>query len=354
MRVPRVSIKHLNKSRSQLEWRNPDGCRRRLRVDSSVAEEYAFKIRQFLIQGKNPEVEMEKESNRERARNLKLKEFWHPFAKEHLPTLRPKTQELYRYLMNTISNYPIARLPLVEINRRAVIQYQQQRKGKVKPATINGEVRLIKTMLGCALGWEILDRDQRPGIKLLKEHNRRDVSNVTPEQIVALFECLPDTMADISKTALYTGFRKETILGRKIDQVQLPDIGDIGIVNIEAKGGGCLPKKIGPQAVKIFKKAIGARTEGYVFLSPRGDRYKSIHKTFDRRVRDLGIVIADGRKFCFHDLRRWYATRMLKSGRSLEEVRDALDHKDTATTGLYAKFMGGDDVFEPVLERKEE
>jgi len=350
MRVPKVSIKPLQKDGSQLEWRNPDGCRRRLRVDSSIAEEYAFRIRQWLIQGKNPEVEMEKITSRERVQNLKLKEFWFVFVKDHLPTLRPKTQVLYRYLMATISNHPIARLSLVEINRRVVAQYQQQRNGKASPATINREVQLIKSMLGRAYEWEILERDPRPGMKLLKEQNRRDVSNIRPEQMTALFESLPGSISNICEVALFTGFRKETIVGMMVSQVQLPDIGDTGTVRFEGKGGDHLVKNVGPQAVKILKEAIGNRTEGYVFLSPQGGRYISIHKTLDDRIRKLKITTADGQKFCFHDFRRLYATWMLNAGWSLDKVRDALDHKDRSTTDRYAKLVGGGEVFEPVLD----
>jgi len=354
MRIPRVSIKRLNKSRSQIEWRNPGGCRRRLRVDSDIAESVRLKILNALIEGKNPEAEMEKAGNRERAKNLKLKEFWWVFKKEHLPNLRPKTQALYCLLMEkTIVNYPIARLPICEINRRAVSQYQQQRKGKASQATINREVQLIKSMLGRAFEWEILDRDPRPGMKLLKESNRRDVSNIKPEQITALFEALPGSLADVCLFALYTGIRKENILSLKIEQVQLPDIGNIGVIKFEAKGGKQTTKQVGPHAVKILRRAIGDRKEGYVFLSPAGGRYSTIHRTLDRHVRKLGIRIADGRKFCFHDFRRLYATWMLTSGRSLEEVQAALGHADYATTQRYATFVMPERTWEPEELSKE-
>jgi len=347
MKIPKVSIKQLNKDRSQVEWRNPGGRRRRLRVDSDIAENVRLKILQALIEGKNPEAEMEKANNRERAKSLKLKEFWHVFEKEHLPILRPNTQDLYSRLMEkTIVNYPIVRLPICEINRRAVSQYQQQRNGKASPATINREVQLIKSMLGRAFEWEILDRDPRPGMKLLKESNRRDVSNIKPEQIAALFESLPVSMANVCKFALYTGLRKENILNLQIFQVQAPDIGDVSLV-LETKGGKQAVRRLGEQATGILRRAIGDRTEGYIFQSPRDGRYSSIHKTLDRYVRKLGIRIADGRKFCFHDFRRLYATWMLNSGKSLEEVQVALGHADYATTQRYATFVMPQRTWEP-------
>jgi len=356
MSVPKVTVKKDNSTDTWFIDYRYDGCRRRPRIgtDKGEAEKIAFEIRQHLMQGKDPELEMTRADNKERARNLKLKEFWFVFAEDHLPTLRPNTQALYRYLMETISNYPIAVLPLVQINRLVIAQYQKQRKGKASPATINREVQLIKSMLGRAYEWEILERDPRPGMKLLKEHNRRDVSNIKPEQITALFESLPDSISNICEVALFTGFRKETIVGMMISQVQLPDIGDNGTVRFEGKGGDHLVKNVGPQAVKILREAIGNRTEGYVFLSPNNGVYSTIHKTFDRHVRKLGINIACGRKLCFHDLRRLYATWMLNAGWSLDKVRDALDHKDRSTTDRYAKFIGGGEVFEPVLGRNGE
>lgn len=355
MLIPKVRVHRVKNSRTFFVEFRSNGHRYRWRIgeDYGEAHKVAFEIRQLLMAGKDPQVEMNKERIRHERQSGQLREFWPYFEREHLPTLRPKTREQYRYLMDTIKQYPIARMPICEIFGRATAQYQQQRKDKVSPTTINHEVKLIKSMLGRAVDWEILDRDPRPTIKLLKESNRRDVSNIKPEQIIALLESLPSTLANISAFALYTGIRKESILGLKIDQVQLPDIGGIGTVQIEAKGGGWTAKGIGPQAAKILRKAIGNRTEGYVFQSPKGERYKSIHKTFDRHVRELGIVIVDGRKFCFHDWRRLYATFMLNAGRNIEEVRDALGQKSNAVAKLYATFIAGDPWEPAKLTRKE-
>ena len=87
-------------------------------------------------------------------------------------------------------------------------------------------------------------------------------------------------------------------------------------------------------------------SENTVFPSPRGPRYHSIHKTFDRAVRKLGIRIAGDRKLQFHDLRRLCATWLLNRGRSLDEVREVLGHADRRTTDRYARLKVSGDVMD--------
>jgi len=75
-----------------------------------------------------------------------------------------------------------------------------------------------------------------------------------------------------------------------------------------------------------------------VFLNPRTNtRYYSIHKTFDRVVRKVGLTV-DGTKLRFHDLRHIHATWLLRAGVSLDALRELLGHRDRKTTDRYATF----------------
>ena len=77
---------------------------------------------------------------------------------------------------------------------------------------------------------------------------------------------------------------------------------------------------LGPAAIEVAKRAIGERREGYVFINPlTRTRYVSIHKSFNRAVRYLGITISDGTKLRIHDLRHVYATWLHRV--SLDKLR---------------------------------
>ena len=83
---------------------------------------------------------------------------------------------------------------------------------------------------------------------------------------------------------------------------------------------------------------IEDRKEGYVFLNPRTNtRSYSIHKVFNRTVRKVGLTV-NGTKLRFHDLRHIFGTWLLKSGISLDALRELMGHKDRSTTDRYASL----------------
>lgn len=81
----------------------------------------------------------------------------------------------------------------------------------------------------------------------------------------------------------------------------------------------------------VLKRNVGKRTEGFVFLSNTGDRYKSIHATFTRHVKNLRLEV-DGTKLRIHDLRHVFATWLLKKGVSLDSLRVLMGHSERGTT----------------------
>ena len=88
----------------------------------------------------------------------------------------------------------------------------------------------------------------------------------------------------------------------------------------------------------MLQRVIDNRKSGYVFLNPiTGRHYRSIHKTFDRAVRKVGITV-DGTKLRFHDLRHIFATWLHNAGISLDQIRPLMAHRDRSTTDRYANL----------------
>ena len=205
----------------------------------------------------------------------------------------------------------------------------------VKAATVNKDAAFLKCMLSKAHEWDVLDSNPLKGFKLFKESGKRDVF-LTPEQATALINELPDPIANIVEFAIYTGFRKENILSLRIKSLRFHDLTPAGEVELVVKGGKKELFPLGPTAIEVAKRAIGKRKEEYVFINPvTKTRYKSIHKTYDRAVRRLGLTIGDGSKLRFHDLRHVFATWLHKAGVSLDVLRSLLGHRDRATTDRY-------------------
>lgn len=181
------------------------------------------------------------------------------------------------------------------------------------------------------------------GLKLFKEAEKREV-NLTSQQAALLIERLPKPLNFIVEFAIYSGFRKENILDLRIESIKFYDIkpdGNLapeGEVELVVKGGRRERFLLGPHAVKVLKKAIEKRTQGFVFINTgTGTRYRSIHKTFDRAVRSVGLKV-NGTKLRFQDLRHVFATWLHMAGVSLDTLRPLLGHRDRATTDRYASL----------------
>ena len=217
------------------------------------------------------------------------------------------------------------------------------KKDRVKAAMVNREAVFVKGMLTKAVEWDYIDRNSLWGLKLFREAEKREV-NLTPEQATYLLTELPTPVDHIVEFAIYSGFRKENILGLKIEDVRFYDIKPEGKfvpegeAELIVKGGRREKYPLGPHAVKVLKKAINDRTEGYVFINPQtGKRYNTINKTFDRAVRKLGLTM-NGSKLRIHDLRHVFATWLHMAGVSLDSLRPLLGHRNRSTTDRYASI----------------
>ena len=338
----------------QLNYYSPDGRRRRLSVgeDRLHAERMKNLFQEWLYQGKDPEEELKLSEKAGSDKIETFREFFPVFMERHGSDQSKATQRVYNLFFSNISRCnAIADVPLNTISKAAVIRYRKERmnQDEVKPATANRETAFIRNILNRAVEYDIIQHNPLNSLKNLKEDNRREVTNITPETIKQLMGELPSSVADIVEFAVYTAFRKENVLSLTVDQVEFSTDKKSAKIRHIAKGNKYRVVQVGTKAVKVLKRAIGQRKTGYIFLNPDSKtRYTCIHKSFDRAVRKLKINIATGKKLCFHDLRRVCATWLLQKGRSLDEVREVLGHSDWATTDLYATMKVSGDVYDSV------
>ncbi|MBW2059833.1 MAG: site-specific integrase [Deltaproteobacteria bacterium] len=325
-----------------LHFYSPNGRRRRLTVgsDPQMAQRLSMKFTDWLLEGKDPEVELEQAKKKGQVKAITLRDFYPTFMKNHGVHQSRSMQELYRYSFKNLSRCKeLVDVPMVSISKRLMLEYMNARveQDGVKAATVNREAAFVKGMLSRAVEWGFLNSNPLQGLRLFKEADKREV-DITPEQIKSLVKKLPDQLGDIVEFAVYTGFRKENILGLRIEDIQFDDANGNGRAVLVVKGGRREFFPLGNLAVRVLKRAIGKRTAGYVFINPRtGDRYRSINKSFDRAVRKLGLLV-NGTKLRFHDLRHVFATWLHKEGVTLDVLRSLLGHRQRATTDRYTSF----------------
>ncbi|MFC1557059.1 tyrosine-type recombinase/integrase [candidate division KSB1 bacterium] len=241
------------------------------------------------------------------------------------------------------------------INKGLVLDYMNARikSDGVTPATVNREAALLKVMMACAVEWDILDRNPLHKFRLMKEAPKREV-RLSVEEAAALLERLPENVANIVEFAAYSGLRRENILSLEIENLVFHE--ESGTADIVLKGNRRERVALCIYAVEVPKRVIGKRKKGYVFVNPRtGTRYVTIHKSFDKAVRGLGLTV-NGTKFRFHDLRHAFAGFLINKNVGLEAIRSLMKHRDRRTTDRYAtideEFLRKALEAMPKIERK--
>jgi integrase len=337
-----VRIKKTEYGSYSLNFTNLEGRRRRLSVGEnfSHAQRLAVRFEDWLLDGKNPEWELERLKQNERAKSITLREFYPMFMERHGSHQSVNMQSMYHYRFLHIIRCPqVCDIPMENITKRVVYDFMNARikHDGIAPATANREMSIIKSMLFRAVEWDILPRNPLAGLKTMKEAEKRDV-RVTFEQAADLISELSEPTASIVSFAIYTGFRKENILDLSIEQVRFHDLTPTGEVELKVKGGRNEVFPLSPAAVEVIQKNIGQRKKGYVFINPEtGTRFKTIHKGFNNAVRKLKLTVNDT-KLRFHDLRHMHATWLHKAGVSLDIVRVLLGHRDVNTTDRYVSY----------------
>jgi integrase len=324
----------------QLCFYSPRGERRRLSAgtDPHLAQRMAVRFTDWLLEGKNPEREIEKSQQRERSRSVTLAEFFPVFLKRHGSLRSKKTQVNYRASFKNISRCPaLANAEIGSISKDLVLDYMSARveNDGICPATVNLEATLVKCMLSRASDWGILEVNPLRGMTLFPASPKRDVE-LTRQQAQALINSLTEPMASMVEFAMYTGFRKENIQSLQVEAIRFHDLTSTGEAELIVKGGRREVFPLAPAAVALLRRVIGRRRDGYVFVNPKtGSRWCGVNGPFDKAVRELGLTACDGSKLRSHDLRHVFATWLHRDGVSLDVLRTLLGHRDRATTDRY-------------------
>ena len=121
MKLPQVSLRYDRKADNFfLDYRNPEGRRRRLRIGSNQDEAERKRIwaLNLLMSGKDPEREMERTQQIEEQRSITLREFFPIFLERHGKNQGRSQQRNYRIFMANLERCPqISKVPIGEIRK---------------------------------------------------------------------------------------------------------------------------------------------------------------------------------------------------------------------------------------------
>jgi integrase len=157
-----------------------------------------------------------------------------------------------------------------------------------------------------------------------------------PNELSPFFQALElEPIKDISdffKLALFTGARRENLLGMRWEQIDF----DLGVWRIpETKNGESLQVPLVNEAVTVLqKRAIDSNGAAWVFPGTgKSGHLAGVSKAWGRVIRRAGL--SDLR---IHDLRRSLGSWMAATGANMPSTQRALGHKSIAASLIYQRL----------------
>lgn len=217
-------------------------------------------------------------------------------------------------------------LVLSKINPRHIEDYKRKRLDKVKPATINRELTLLKSMFSLAKKWKYANENPVKEVKFFQE--RQYIMRILDkEEINRLIDESNSHLRSIIILSLNTAMRKGEILNLHWKDI---DFIEHYIYIKETKSN--VMRKIPMNSVVAATLKNIKRENDFVFPGPRtGERYSDIFYPFKQACKKAGI-----KDMRFHDLRHTAATLMVMGGIDLVTVKEILGHSSIEMTMRYA------------------
>ncbi len=218
------------------------------------------------------------------------------------------------------------------------------------PYEANRVVELLSKMFQLAKEWEIVDRNsQNPahGIKAFKEEKRDRW--VTPEELPALVSAIDSEPNIYARYALWlyllTGVRKRELLQAKWSDI---DFERRELCLTDTKNGNKHYVPLSSPAISILGQIPKQDGNPYIIIgNVPGKHLVNIDKAWRRIRKTAGVD-----DLRLHDLRRTVGSWLAQSGNSLHLIGKVLNHSDSKTTEIYARF-GQDQVHRALEEHGE-
>ena len=212
---------------------------------------------------------------------------------------------------------------------------------RLKTASVNKEIAILKAMIGKAVEWELVEEDTLKRIRKVKnykESNRR-LRFLSSKETQELVSVCDTHLQPIVICALHTGMRRGEILSLRWEQIDLQN----GFITLtETKNGEHrevpIDQTLRETINRLPRRFVEAEKDGekellpYVFYDPITLKpYKSMKRSFATALKAAKI-----NDFRFHDLRHTFASQLVMAGIDLTTVRELLGHKDIKMTLRYA------------------
>ena len=265
------------------------------------------------------------------------------------PDLRPKTVELYQYLLRRHLNPTFEAKPIAEIKEPQVRRWRKKLLNDgVSAVTLAKAYRLLKAILATAADDGAIKRNPCR-IKGAGQEKSPERPTLTIPQVFALAEAIGQRYRALVLLAMFSSLRWGELAGLRRCDIDL-EARTVRVVRqlTEVRGRGM---EFGPPKSEAGKRVVPipeviipvvrwhlscfaqSGDEGLVFTSPTGGPLR--HSAFRQRVWLKALSAAGLADFHFHDLRHSGNTLAAGAGATLRELMDRMGHDSERAAMIY-------------------
>jgi integrase len=248
-------------------------------------------------------------------------------------TLEPGTLAIYS---TTFAHFrkSAGNPPLPSLTPRDIDKYKIERLAAVAPATVNIELRTLKSAFRMGVRWNMLRKSPFEGVSLARVPER-EPPYYGQEEFQKLLDAIREPwLRDVVLFAAVTGMRQGEILSLRWDQVDFrARVARLSSrASFRTKTGKRRSVPLGDTAVQVLRARESGHEAGMVFtLRGRPLMRRWVTTKLRRYVREIGL----DRRLNFHSLRSSFASWLALDGVSIYQISKLLGHSDVKITQEY-------------------
>lgn len=230
---------------------------------------------------------------------------------------KPKTISREISVFRAFRNFIPKQIRIRDISPSLIRHYVKYRLDEcgIRPATVNAELRTLKSFMNILITHEYLDKNPFTSVKMIPVA-KSDPHIFTDSEINSLLAAIDDqNYSDVIKVFLHTGARREELLPPRLSWDD---------IDFEAKTIRLTGKFDKVRYVPLDRTAyeiVVRRSENVANKYPFDFNYHYLYKKFKKYLGMAGI--SNG---TMHSLRRSFASKLIQQGTSIQYVSKLLGH----------------------------
>lgn len=216
---------------------------------------------------------------------------------------------------------------LQEISERDLDQYKANRLKVVKPATVNLELRVIRSLFNRAKEWGVLKNSPARRVRSLRLE-QKEPHFLTVEEGRCLSRVATGQMKTFIVVALNTGLRKGELFALKWSDI---DIAKAELRVRKSKGKRFRVVLLNHTSLEALRTQPRHITSRLIFYNSNGTAWKDVRGSFRAALTHAKLP-----RIRIHDLRHSFVSNLVAAGVDLRAVQELAGHANIATTMKYA------------------